>query len=122
MTQTMTVYISQVVQAMQTQMSNALTQAMSQLSANMASAMNIDTAAFANAFKFNLDEQQLTELIMSMMSSEEATYDGNLSKFGYADLDKPAGIDIYPIDFDSKQEIIDILNGYNQRMINEGQR
>ena len=120
MTQTMTVYISQVVQAMQTQMSNALTQAMSQLSANMASAMNIDTAAFANAFKFNLDEQQLTELIMSMMSSEEATYDGNLSKFGYADLDKPAGIDIYPIDFDSKQEIIDILNGYNQRMINEG--
>ena len=120
MTQTMTVYISQVVQAMQTQMSNALTQAMSQLSANMASAMNIDTAAFANAFKFNLDEQQLTELIMSMMSAEEATYDGNLSKFGYADLDKPAGIDIYPIDFDSKQEIIDILNGYNQRMIDEG--
>ena len=120
MTHTMTVYISQVVQAMQTQMSNALTQAMTQLSANMASAMNIDTAAFANAFKFNLDEQQLTELIMSMMSSEEATYDGNLSKLGYADLSKPAGIDIYPIDFDGKQEIIDILDGYNQRMIDEG--
>ena len=120
MTHTMTVYISQVVQAMQAQMSSALTQAMTQLSANMASAMNIDTAAFANAFKFNLDEQQLTELIMSMMSSEEATYDGNLSKLGYADLSKPAGIDIYPIDFDGKQEIIDILDGYNQRMIDEG--
>ncbi len=120
MTQTTTAYISQVVQAMQAQMSSALAGAMSQLSANMASAMSIDASAFANAFKFNLDEQQLTELIMSMMSSEEASFDGNLSKFGYADLAKPAGIDIYPIDFDSKQEVIDILDGYNKRMIDEG--
>ncbi len=120
MTQTTSAYIAQVVQVMQAQMSSALAQATSQLSANMASAMSIDPNMFANAFKFNLTEQQLTELIMSTMRSEEASYDGNLSKFGYADLAKPAGIDIYPIDFDSKQEIVNILDDYNQRMIDEG--
>ena len=41
------------------------------------------------------------------------TYDEVLSKLGVVDLAKPSAINIYPKDFDSKNEIIDIINSYN---------
>ena len=118
---TMSSYMNQVVSAMQTQMQAAMTQVMGQLSANMATAMHVDESAFADAFQMNMDEQELTELMMSLMSSETTSFDGNLNKLGYADYAKPASIDIYPKDFESKQSVIDILDGYNDKMKAEGE-
>ena len=118
---TMSSYMNQVVSAMQTQMQAAMTQVMGQLSANMATAMHVDESAFADAFQMNMDEKELTELMMSLMSSETTSFDGNLSKLGYADYAKPASIDIYPKDFESKQGVIDILDGYNDEMKAEGE-
>ena len=118
---TMSSYMNQVVSAMQTQMQAAMTQVMGQLSANMATAMHVDESAFADAFQMNMDEKELTELMMSLMSSETTSFDGNLNKLGYADYAKPASIDIYPKDFESKQGVIDILDGYNDKMRAEGE-
>ena len=118
---TMSSYMNQVVSAMQTQMQAAMTQVMGQLSANMATAMHVDEGAFADAFQMNMDEKELTELMMSLMSSETTSFDGNLNKLGYADYAKPASIDIYPKDFESKQGVIDILDGYNDKMKAEGE-
>ena len=118
---TMSSYMNQVVSAMQTQMQAAMTQVMGQLSANMATAMHVDENAFADAFQMNMDEKELTELMMSLMSSETTSFDGNLNKLGYADYAKPASIDIYPKDFESKQSVIDILDGYNDKMKAEGE-
>ena len=118
---TMSSYMNQVVSAMQTQMQAAMTQVMGQLSANMATAMHVDESAFADAFQMNMDEKELTELMMSLMSSETTSFDGNLNKLGYANYAKPASIDIYPKDFESKQGVIDILDGYNDRMKAEGE-
>ena len=117
----MSSYTNQVVSAMQTQMQAAMTQVMGQLSTNMATAMHVDESAFADAFQMNMDEQELTELMMSFMSSETTSFDGNLNKLGYADYAKPASIDIYPKDFESKQSVIDILDGYNDKMKAEGE-
>lgn len=117
---TMSSYMNQVVSAMQTQMQAAIAQVMGQLSANMATAMHVDESAFADAFQMNMDEQELTELMMSLMSSETTSFDGNLNKLGYADYAKPASIDIYPKDFESKQSVIDILDGYNDKMKAQG--
>ena len=50
------------------------------------------------------------------MSTEQSSYDSNMKKFGWADYAKPASIDIYPKDFESKQSVIDILDGYNDKM------
>ena len=36
------------------------------------------------------------------------------------DFDVPSGIDIYPKDFESKEEVVNILDGYNSRMEAEG--
>ena len=115
------VYMQQMSAAVEAQVSAAMQQSMSQIAANMSNAMSIDESAFQNAFKMNMSEEELGELMMSLMSTEEASYDNNLKKLGYADLNKPGGIDIYPIDFESKEKVIDILDAYNTRMTDEGQ-
>ncbi len=112
MTQVMTQYGT----AIQNQVSSAMTTYMSTLSANMSKAMGIDESAFADAFQMNMNEQELSELMASLMSTEQSSYDNNMKKFGWADYAKPASIDIYPKDFESKQSVIDILDGYNDKM------
>lgn len=114
-------YMQQMQAALETQVSAAMQQSMNQIAANMSNAMSIDESAFANAFQMNMDENDLTELMMSMMSREDASYDNNLKKLGYADFNKPGGIDIYPIDFESKEKVIDILDAYNDRMTADGE-
>lgn len=109
-------YMQQMQTALETQVSAAMQQSMNQIAANMSNAMSIDESAFANAFQMNMDENDLTELMMSMMGKEDASYDNNLKKLGYADFNKPSGIDIYPIDFESKEKVIGILDAYNDRM------
>ena len=101
------------------QISAAMRNSMQQLANNMAGAMSVDTDAFMDAFQFNLDQEELTELMMSMIASETASYDNNLKKLGYADYSKPSEISIYPRDFESKASIIDILDNYNDRMRDE---
>jgi ABC-type antimicrobial peptide transport system permease subunit len=114
MQKTMEGYITQVMTAITKEIQGSLTRAMSNMSSNMASAISLDEEAFANAFSFNMDEEELSQLVMTLMSGETNTYDGNLRKLGYADRSKPSGISIYPIDFESKQHVIDILDSYNK--------
>lgn len=121
MESTMQTYMAAFSKSMQQQITSAMSTTMNQLSANMAGAMSVDEEAFANAFQFNMDEKELQELMMSFMTTTETTYDSNLTKLGYADLDKPASIDIYPKDFASKEEIITILDSYNDRMEQDGE-
>ncbi len=114
-------YVAEITKALSKEMEAAMTKAMAQVGANMATAMNVDTDAFARAFQFNMDENQLTELIMSMMSNaQEHTFANNLAKLGYAQLEKPNSIDIYPIDFEGKQEIITLLDAYNDEAAASG--
>ncbi|MDR2106772.1 MAG: ABC transporter ATP-binding protein/permease [Coriobacteriales bacterium] len=108
-------YIAAVMVAMQQQIEVGLGTAMQQLSANMAGAMRFDESAFMNAFQFKMDEDELSRLIMAMLSNESNTYDNNLKKLGYADRAKPSGISIYPLDFESKQKVTDILTAYNRQ-------
>lgn len=113
---------SQLGATLQKQIGGAMKSSMSQLSKNMSGAMGIDEKAFAKAFQFNMDEEELTRLMMSMMGAEQSSYDGNLAKLGYADFAKPSSIDIYPIDFEGKGKVIDILDGYNAQMKADGDK
>ena len=120
-TTTMTSYMSTMAKAMETQVTAAMQQAMNKMGANMASAISIDADAFAGAFESNMTEDDLADLMMSLMRSEDATYDNNLRNLGYADPAKPSQIDIYPIDFDAKAHVIAILDDYNARMEADGE-
>ena len=107
--------------AMQQQVSAAMNSYMTRLAGNMSSAMGVDQSAFADAFQMNMDENELAELMASLMSTEQSSYDNNMKKLGWADYAKPASIDIYPKDFPSKQNVIDILDRYNDRMESNGE-
>lgn len=94
----------------------AMSQTMGQMGSSMENAFAIDPEAFANAIQMNMNEDDLSELMMSLMSHENASYDGNLKKLGYADLNVPGGINIYPKDFECKSQIVNILDQYNADM------
>lgn len=118
--------MQEAMQSVMTSVSSSLTSAMSQAMSglgglgsgmgNMEDALSINPEAFAKAIQMNMDEDDLSELMMSLLSSENSSYDGNLKKLGYADLNVPGGINIYPKDFESKSEIVGILDQYNADM------
>ena len=116
--------VSAVMQQMVTQISqtmqSSMQEAMSRLSDNMANAFTVNADALRNAFKMNMTGEELTELMMSMSYGQQASYSGNLQTLGYVDFDQPSEIAIYPADFESKEEVINILDDYNARMENEG--
>ena len=62
----------------------------------------------------SLDQTELAEYIRSYTENMSTTYEENLEKLGIASLDTPSTINIYPKDFDSKEEIKNIILEYNQ--------
>lgn len=117
----MNAYMKQAMRAYAKSFGNAFeTQIGQNLQSVMTDAMKIDTDAFAKAFQFNMTEDDLTELMMSMSGTASATYDSNLQKLGYADFAKPSEIDIYPKDFESKEQVVDYLDRYNKKMEKAG--
>ncbi len=112
--------VTQVMGQISTGMESAMEQAAARLGENMQNAMSIDPEAFAGAFTMNMSGEELAELMMSMNSTENATYENNLKTLGYVDFDVPSSIDIYPIDFESKEQVVRILDDYNSRMEAEG--
>ena len=118
--------MQEAMQSVMTSVSSSLTSAMSQAMSglgglgsgmgNMEDALSINPEAFAKAIQMNMNEDDLSELMMSLLSSENSSYDGNLKKLGYADLNVPGGINIYPKDFESKSEIVGVLDQYNADM------
>ena len=117
----MNAYMKQAMGAYAKSFGNALeTQVGQNLQSVMTDAMKVNTDAFAKAFQFNMTEDDLTELMMSMSGTASATYDSNLQKLGYADFAKPSEIDIYPKDFESKEQVVDYLDRYNKKMEKAG--
>ena len=52
--------------------------------------------------------------MQSYSANMTSSYEENLTKLGIADLDNPDTINIYPKDFDSKEEITKIIEKYNE--------
>ena len=106
-------YTDTISKSLQQQINVQITKQMDNLAYSMQDAIKIDTSAFAKAIKMNMNEEELTELMMSLMTSEVSSYDGNLKSLGYVDFNKPSAINIYPKDFENKQNVINILDKYN---------
>lgn len=109
-------YAQTISKSLQKQISSAMQQQMSSLANNFQNAIQIDASKFQDAIQMNMNEEELSELMMSLMTSDTSTYENNLQKLGYADFDEPSGINIYPKDFENKEKVIEILDDYNARM------
>ena len=90
------------------------------LSKSITNAISIDENAFLGAFHIKMNEEEMSELFSTLMSKESVTYESNLKKLNYANLDEPSEISIYPKDFEGNKSITNLLNEYNIRMKEEG--
>ena len=107
--------------SMENYMKRCMQSVMKQLAKSLQTAMKVDPQAFADAIQMNMDQDDMTQMITQMMTKGQASYEDNLKNFGYADLKKPSMIMIYPKDFDSKEKVTNIIDGYNDRMKKTGQ-
>ena len=78
-----------------------------------------DTEKFKEAFQFEMDEEELSRLMSSMIKSSSATYKNNLKNLGYQDENDPSSISFYFKDFDSKSHFMDVLDDYNNTVDEE---
>lgn len=62
--------------------------------------------------KLNSDE--LAELMKAYRDNKNSSYESNLIKLGSIDISSPASISIYPKNFASKNNLIDIIEEYNK--------
>lgn len=70
-----------------------------------------------------MSDDEIVTAFQSQMSRQtsNATYEGNLDKLGVADVDDPFAISIYPIDFEAKEQVDQIIENYNNQMSDSGQ-
>ena len=114
-------YMKTVMTSMGKTLEEEMKTSISKLSSSMANAISVDTQAFAGAIQMKMDQEELSELLSSMMTKEENTYENNLKKLGYANPEEPSEISIYPKDFENKENILQVLDNYNAKMEEEGQ-
>ncbi|HIU74911.1 MAG TPA: ATP-binding cassette domain-containing protein [Candidatus Pelethocola excrementipullorum] len=105
---------------LQTQIQSQMEAAMQQLPEQLQEAIGIDQNAFAAAFQVKMSEDEILELMTTMMKQEDSTYENNLKKLGYATTDNPLQINLYPKNFNAKSKVEDFLQDYNKQMEESG--
>ncbi len=85
----------------------------------MDKAISFDTQAFSSAFNFDMDEDELSRLMSSMLTSSSASYKNNLVNLGYQDKEEPTSISFYFNDFESKDNFLNLIDTYNQQVKDE---
>ena len=109
-------FSNEIIQSVTQQLASNMSGQMDLMANQIQNAISVDTSKFAQAFKLNMNEEELSDLMLTLMMKETSTYDNNLKKLEYADVDEPSIISIYPLDFKSKQEVVKILDNYNTHM------
>ena len=62
----------------------------------------------------NMSQEEMATFMKSYSENMTSSYAENLRKIGIADLNNPDYVYIYPKDFDSKKEIVKIIDDYNK--------
>ena len=68
----------------------------------------------------SLSTEELTEMMEAYSENINASYEKNLEKLGAIDLSNPSSINIYPINFEAKDNITAEIENYNQKQKDEG--
>ncbi|MEE1517092.1 MAG: ABC transporter ATP-binding protein/permease [Lachnospiraceae bacterium] len=68
----------------------------------------------------SLSDEEKQALMQSMTQGTKNTYEDNVLAIGIADLDDPWCINIFPKDFDSKENIVQAIKDYNKKYTDEG--
>ena len=79
----------------------------------------------ANIAKTDIYKKQINNMKTNIITNQEfdgvsSSYEDTCKKLGVVDIDAPSTINIYPKDFDSKQEIIKMIDEYNKKQKDDG--
>ena len=91
------------------------------ITGSLTSAMGSIQDSLADAISESMDAESLEDLMSSMMNPTASTYEEVLSTLNYAEFDDPYTLLIYPKDFESKEQIVAILDSYNKQMEDSGE-
>lgn len=92
------------------------------IATTIGSSFNVDQEKIASAFQFNMTEEEVMRLIQTMTaSSVEKNANTNLLSLGYQDIDAPTSISFYFNDFESKENFVDFLDEYNDKVKKENE-
>lgn len=72
------------------------------------------------AYMASLSQEELAGVIASYSEMTGSTYEENIKKLGICDLAKPSTINIYPVDFEGKDKVVEEIEKYNQKKRDEG--
>lgn len=76
--------------------------------------MSIDTDKFAEAFKFDMSEDELQRIMSALLSgNKEKSYSNNLLSLGYQNVDEPTSISYFFKDFEAKEKFKEFVDHYN---------
>lgn len=67
----------------------------------------------------SLSPEEMAKVIENYKDTANASYEQVLNKIGVIDLDNPTAVNLYPKDFDAKEEIIKIIDDYNEKQNDE---
>ncbi len=124
--------MSSVMEEMLTEEQTAILSA--QIAASLTPEQNAEISAMMNSmieptkmysvFMKVLTSDQLTQLMELTREPEttEATYDGNLTLLGVAELSEPSSMKIYATDFESKETITKLIEEYNNQKITDDEQ
>ena len=76
-------------------------------------------AASIRAMMKLMNEEKILAMMREQMAKQQtqATYEGNMGKLSAADLAVPSRIRIYPKDFESKEKLVSLIDGYNKDLM-----
>ena len=77
-------------------------------------------SAEQKAYMAKLSQEELANLMSTFTKNNNATYEKVLKRLGSVNLDKPAGINIYPKDFAAKDTISKEIENYNNKQREAG--
>ncbi len=80
-----------------------------------------EIAAMIDAMEQSTADMMSGMSLTDLKTVEDATYEENLISLGIAFEDDPMVISVYPIDFESKELIMDIIDEYNQSVMDAGE-
>ena len=104
------------------QLAKNMTNALQSTFEDFGSALTVDQDAFAEAFQFNMEGNELQSFMTELMTgSGRSSAEANLAAFGYCDREDLQSITIFPKNFESKDEITKILSNYNKMVEQAGE-
>jgi len=71
------------------------------------------------AYLASLSQEELAKVIAAYTENAKSTYESNLLKLGIVNIENPDVINIYPKDFESKEEIVSIIDKFNEGKVED---